>query len=102
MDPVKPKPPSSSGSGVLMSIQALRGIATFVVIVAHVQLYVSDKMHLPGLMPFYGVVGAAVDSFFVVSGFIMVYASERLFGQPGGMRIFFLRRLARILPMYWI
>ena len=101
MDPVKPKPPSS-GSGVLMSIQALRGIATFVVIIAHVQLYVADKMHLPGLMPFLGVVGAAVDSFFVVSGFIMVYASERLFGQPGGMRIFFLRRLARILPMYWI
>jgi len=101
MDPVKAKLPSS-GSGVLMSIQAARGIATFIVIVAHVQLYVAGKMNLPDLMPFYGVVGAAVDSFFVVSGFIMVYASERLFGQPGGMRIFFLRRLARILPMYWI
>ena len=102
MDPVKQPEASRPGSGVLMSIQAARGIATFIVIVAHVQLYVAGKMNLPDLMPFYGVVAAAVDSFFVVSGFIMVYASERLFGQPGGMRIFFLRRLARILPMYWI
>ena len=101
MDPVKPNPPSS-GSGALMSIQAARGIATFIVIVAHVQLYVAGKMGLPDLMPFYGVVAAAVDSFFIVSGFIMVYASERLFGKPGGTRIFFLRRIARILPMYWI
>jgi peptidoglycan/LPS O-acetylase OafA/YrhL len=90
------------GSGVLMSIQAMRGIATFTVILAHIQLYVAGKLHLPDLLPFNGVVGAAVDSFFVVSGFIMVYASERLFQQPGGMRIYFLRRLARILPMYWL
>ena len=102
MDPVNQPQAPRPGSGALMSIQAARGIATFIVIVAHVQLYVAGKMNLPDLMPFYGVVGAAVDSFFVVSGFIMVYASERLFGQPGGMRIFFLRRLARILPMYWI
>src|ERR1044072_6327459 len=103
MDPAKqPQAPRPGGSGVLMSIQALRGIATFVVILAHIQLYVAGKMNLPDLLPFNGVVGAAVDSFFVVSGFIMVYASERLFGQPGGTRIFFLRRLARILPMYWV
>ena len=78
MDPVKPKPPSS-GSGVLMSIQAMRGIATFIVIVAHIQLYVAGKLILPDLLPFYGVVAATVNSFFIVSGFIMVYASERLF-----------------------
>jgi exopolysaccharide production protein ExoZ len=102
MEQSKPRVSRPGGSGVLMSIQALRGIATFVVVLAHVQLYAAGKLHLPDLMPFYGVVGAAVDSFFVVSGFIMVYASERLFGRPGGTRTFFLRRLARILPMYWI
>ena len=31
----------------------------------------------------------------------MVYASERLFAQPGATRVFFLRRLARIVPLYW-
>lgn len=94
--------PSTDGASALLSLQALRGIATTIVIIAHVQLYVSDKLKLPDLMPFYGVVAAAVDSFFIVSGFIMVYASERLFGRASGMRIFFLRRAARILPMYWI
>ena len=101
MDPIKPKPPAS-GSGVLMSIQAMRGIATFVVVMAHIQLYIAGKLMLPNLLPFNGVVGVVVDSFFVVSGFIMIYASERLFQQPGAMRIYFLRRAARILPMYWL
>ena len=100
----KGTPPAQQpgGSGVLMSIQAMRGIATFIVILAHIQLYIAGKLHLPDLLPFNGVVGASVDSFFVVSGFIMVYASERLFQKPGGMRIYFLRRIARILPMYWL
>lgn len=98
----QPQAPRPGGSGVLMSIQAMRGIATFVVILAHIQLYVAGKLMLPDLLPFNGVVGASVDSFFVVSGFIMVYASERLFQKPGGMRTYFLRRLARIIPMYWL
>jgi exopolysaccharide production protein ExoZ len=32
----------------------------------------------------------------------MVYASERLFGAPAGGRIFLARRLARIVPIYWL
>src|SRR5262249_37013005 len=39
--------------------------------------------------------------FFVISGFVMVYSSERLFGRPGAPIKFFARRLARILPLYW-
>src|SRR5205085_10567493 len=45
--------------------------------------------------------GAGVDLFFVISGFIMVYASERLFGAPEGGRLFLGRRIARIVPLYW-
>ena len=44
---------------------------------------------------------AGVDLFFVISGFVMVYASKSLFAQRGAPRIFFLRRLARIVPLYW-
>ena len=43
-----------------------------------------------------------VDLFFVVSGFIMVYASERLFGRRGVALPFMARRLARIAPLYWV
>ena len=44
---------------------------------------------------------AGVDAFFVVSGFIMVHASRKLFGMPGGRAVFLARRIARIVPLYW-
>src|SRR5262249_32463856 len=44
---------------------------------------------------------AGVDLFFVISGFVMVYASEPLYEKLGAPRVFFLRRLARIVPSYW-
>ncbi|RDJ25540.1 acyltransferase [Bosea caraganae] len=44
---------------------------------------------------------AGVDIFFVVSGFIMVHSSEKLFDNRDGPRLFLLRRLARIVPLYW-
>lgn len=45
--------------------------------------------------------GAGVDLFFVISGFIMVYASQRLFGRPGAWREFLRRRVTRVAPFYW-
>ena len=86
---------------MLLSIQALRGIAVMAVVVIHIQLYYSNKLHMPDFLPQFNIGAASVDVFFVISGFIMVYASERMFGQPGAMRIYFLRRIARIVPMYW-
>ena len=44
---------------------------------------------------------AGVDVFFVISGFIMVHASGRLFGATGGRRIFLSHRVARVVPLYW-
>ena len=44
---------------------------------------------------------AGVDVFFVISGFVMVHASARLFAMPGGRGVFLRRRLARIVPLYW-
>ncbi len=45
---------------------------------------------------------AGVDIFFVISGFVIVHASARLFAAPGGPKIFLRRRLTRIVPLYWI
>ena len=44
---------------------------------------------------------ASVDIFFVISGFVMVYASARLFGRPGAFGCSPAGALARILPLYW-
>jgi exopolysaccharide production protein ExoZ len=45
---------------------------------------------------------AGVDVFFVISGLIMVHASQNLFGRWGAGRLFLRRRLARIVPLYWL
>jgi exopolysaccharide production protein ExoZ len=90
--------PARPGSSSLVSIQALRAIAALLVFWGHainaVTLEVAaDFPHLYG--PF------GVDIFFVISGFVMVYSSEGLFGQPGASIKFFARRIARIVPLYW-
>ncbi|MBB2204271.1 acyltransferase [Gluconacetobacter takamatsuzukensis] len=43
-----------------------------------------------------------VDVFFVISGFVIVYSSGALFGAPGAMSAFAIRRLARVVPLYWL
>jgi peptidoglycan/LPS O-acetylase OafA/YrhL len=45
---------------------------------------------------------AGVDIFFVISGFVIVHASAKLFGARGGPEVFLRRRLSRIVPLYWI
>jgi exopolysaccharide production protein ExoZ len=45
---------------------------------------------------------AGVDLFFVISGFVMVHASRDLFGSPASFVPFLRRRLARIVPIYWL
>lgn len=90
--PARPDSPS------LVSIQALRGIAALLVFWGHAILTLDPKAaaDVPTL---YGPFG--VDLFFVISGFVMVYSSEGLFGQRDAPIRFFARRLARIVPLYW-
>ncbi|MBF9771765.1 acyltransferase family protein [Enterobacter asburiae] len=86
----------------ILNIQYLRFAAAFVVIFAHANLLMYG---IPTKLTSLGAIG--VDVFFVISGFIMPYI---LFGglynkvstiklQPG---IFFLHRIIRIWPAYFI
>lgn len=86
------------------SIQVLRALAAFMVAIHHVQPDAAVVAARAGLgftrsdvLPWM----AGVDIFFVVSGFIMVHASQDLFGRDGAARLFLKRRLARIVPLYW-
>ncbi|MBV8849757.1 MAG: acyltransferase [Methylobacteriaceae bacterium] len=88
----------------IVAIQNLRAIAAISVSIGHAQAFIGVPMERQGqvfgwsfLLPW----GAGVDLFFVISGFIMVYSSERLFAAPGGAKIFAWRRLSRIVPLYW-
>ena len=84
--------PTEKGEGRLASIQFLRALAALSVTLAHALPFCGVEFRL-------GIAG--VDLFFVISGFVMVYASEKYFGQGHGSRDFMARRLARIVPIYW-
>lgn len=87
------------------SIQILRALAALMVVLAHAQddalaeaMKAGVAFARTGLLPWV----AGVDLFFVISGFIMVHASQRLFAAPGGASTFLARRLVRIVPLYWL
>src|SRR5262245_6690529 len=84
----------------LTSIQVLRAVAACAVALAHIQ---GDVNHHIGvsLFPLLSIGGFGVDIFFVISGFIMVYVSAPMFAVPGAARVFLLRRICRIAPLYW-
>jgi peptidoglycan/LPS O-acetylase OafA/YrhL len=45
---------------------------------------------------------SGVGIFFVLSGFVMIYSSQKLFADPKGWMIFAERRVVRIVPIYWV
>ena len=50
----------------------------------------------------FGMGYAGVEFFFVLSGFIMVYAHGQDFNRPGRLPRYISRRFFRIYPIYWI
>jgi exopolysaccharide production protein ExoZ len=86
----------------IVSVQALRAVAAMAVVLCHfnqVYLMVGGR---PDAAILLFPLSSGVDLFFVISGFIMVYSSETLFGSPMAWRTFLGRRLLRIVPLYWI
>ncbi len=88
----------------LVAVQILRAFAALSVARAHIDndtavltAASAVKYANPWPLP----LDAGVDLFFVISGFVMVHASQPLFGRPDAPRAFFTRRLARIVPIYW-
>jgi peptidoglycan/LPS O-acetylase OafA/YrhL len=90
-----------AGIASLLSVQILRAIAALSVCAVHfnaLSLMLDGRQNHPlVLYP----LASGVDLFFVISGFVMVYSTEHLFGTVSGPSIFLRRRLARIVPLYW-
>jgi len=85
----------------IVSVQLLRAVAALAVTLCHF-----DELNawLAGLKDPYPLnqLSCGVDLFFVISGFVMVVSSADLFATKDGARIFIGRRLARIVPPYWL
>lgn len=87
----------------LHSLQSLRAIAALVVLVFHVcnhgAIRVALDLKPEALLALKIAADCAVDCFFVLSGFIMVYTQGLV---PRGAAAFAGQRLARIVPLYWV
>lgn len=81
---------------MVRSIQYLRAIAALMVVCVHC----SEQLKRLGdhELPLADVLPAGVDIFFVISGFVIWYATDRKNSRP---LEFFLMRIARIGPPYW-
>ncbi|TAK85112.1 MAG: acyltransferase [Aquabacterium sp.] len=90
---------------MLQSIRSLRGVAALLVVIYHACEYARTHGHADMANTFlFGAFG--VDLFFVISGYVMLLALEKIITSPQSashLTIDFLaRRLIRIAPIYWI
>jgi peptidoglycan/LPS O-acetylase OafA/YrhL len=97
-----------SSIGKINAIQGLRGIAALLVVADHSILQFSQttradrvaNAHLIHVAETLGRQG--VEIFFLISGFVMTVASYEDFKQPNASSGFLWRRIARIVPLYWL
>jgi len=96
----------------LDSVQLMRFFAGVLVVLAHAESRIARTFPRvnevlepidPKLLPNWGdVVQVGVHIFFLISGFIMLYSSSNQFAKPKASVTFFIKRLIRIVPIYWI
>ncbi len=89
----------------LFSIQALRGIAAFLVLIFHIGAQYGHETgafmaHSTGKFWTQGYAG--VDMFFVISGFIMVYVTTEVAPSLQNAGRFLKARITRIYPLWWV
>ena len=85
--------------GTIEGIQYLRGVASLMVVFFHARSYF-------GVVPEWTRIGSrGVDIFFVISGFIIVYATRNISNDVSAIRssaTFLGKRFIRVVPLYWI
>jgi exopolysaccharide production protein ExoZ len=85
----------------LPGIQILRAVAAICVLSLHAGRTITETF--PGeTISLDGLGDAGVDIFFVISGFIMFHTSRGDFGSWQAGFSFMVRRIVRIVPLYWL
>jgi peptidoglycan/LPS O-acetylase OafA/YrhL len=90
-------PAIESPSWYVKPVDALRVLLCLYIIVFHAHLQAFGSYRFAALSQ--GI--AAVNVFFVISGYGLMSSFLRHGGFPGGIRAYFLRRAARLLPLYY-
>lgn len=90
----------------LRNIQALRAVAALMVVSVHLVGpfgFEQSNLQGPSLFDAFHVPGnAGVDLFFVISGVVMTVTAWQTRGPARGVLRFLRRRVARVVPMYWL
>ncbi|GAA0284484.1 acyltransferase [Alteraurantiacibacter aestuarii] len=89
-------PPLAGAPGEIATIQYLRGFAAVLVLLYHL----SQQWAPVGGIPALEVMRSGVDVFFVISGFVMVWSTDK--GSRLSAGTFMARRIARVAPLYWV
>ncbi len=86
--------------GRYQTLQVLRVVCALMVLVVHNLFYAAERLthNMQYWSPHFG----EVDIFFVMSGFVLITSSEKLFGTEGSHKVFLMRRLSRVAPLYWL
>lgn len=86
-------------------IQVLRAVAALLVVCEHLKndtlriFLARDPLQSAWIeVPF----SVGVDVFFVISGFVIAHSSASLHARSGSWKVFLVRRLARVVPLYWL
>lgn len=83
-------------------VQALRFVAALLVVIMHVGLYATERLKFSSHSQIWEAGNSGVDIFFVISGFVITISSRDLLHTAGGWKEFLLRRVIRIVPLYWL
>lgn len=90
----------------LIGLQGLRFVAASLVVAMHASLYMAQRTQGASATDYWHAGGFGVHIFFVISGFVMGMSSP-VTGRWGAVNMaaaktFLLRRLIRVVPMYWL
>lgn len=86
-------------------LDGLRALAAFAVVATHVGFQTGRALDDGPFAPFLARLDFGVTVFFLLSGFLLYrpFVAAALAGRRGpALRLFWLRRAARILPAYWL
>jgi peptidoglycan/LPS O-acetylase OafA/YrhL len=92
--------PSSVTVPRLKSLDCLRGVAALGVVIWHYQFFFHARPLYALLLPFYTNGQLAVDTFFVISGFVLSYVYAERVITAAGFRFYIVKRIARLYPLH--
>ena len=93
---------ASSVSPVVPAVDGLRGLSALLVAIFHCWVFTDARLGDGNFRALIAAFGRGVDFFFVISGFVLFLPVVLRDGSFGDVRAYLVRRIARIVPAYYV